>query len=117
MQEAWPSTRPHTQGAVAESPCYRGHSDGWEASEFLGGEATEEPEDPSLYSERDVLNTAVVNPAELGPHLNLTGPLWQRCRLYCREFMDSWNLRTGEGALVFILPKTLGHKENTPERS
>ena len=117
MQESWPSTRPHTQGAVAESPCYSGHSDGWEVSEFSGGEATEDPEDPSLYSERDVLNTAVVNPAELGPHLNLTGPLWQRCRLYGREFMDSWNLRTGEGALVFILPKTLGHKENTPERS
>ena len=64
-----------------------------------------------------MLNTAAVNAVELGSHLNLTGPLWQRCRLYGREFVDSWNLRTGEGALVFNLPQTLGHKENTPERS
>ena len=64
-----------------------------------------------------MLNTAAVNAVKLGSHLNLTGPLWQRCHLYGQEFVDSWNLRTREGALAFILPQILGHKENTPERS
>ena len=54
VQQAWPSTRPHTQGTVTESPCYTGRSDGWEMSESSGGETTEEPEDPSLSILREM---------------------------------------------------------------
>ena len=54
VQQAWPSTRPHTQGTVTESPCYTGCTDGWKMSEFSGGEATEKPEDPSLSILREM---------------------------------------------------------------
>lgn len=54
VQQAWPSTRPHTQGTVTESPCYTGRTDGWKMSEFSGGEATEKPEDPSLSIPREM---------------------------------------------------------------
>ena len=66
------------------------------------GKPLEKSEDPSLYSRRDVLNTATVTGVELGSHLTSPVPCGQRCHLYGQEFTGSWNLRTREGLRICL---------------